>query len=72
MKKLLFGLPLLFIGCAEVHDALNTAKGELMAPPSAIMAALDQILNFLIMVGETFLTNLFGPLFLAIKAALGL
>lgn len=50
MKKLLFALPLLLVGCAEVgqaaKDGLNEAKEMVVAPPSFVVEAINAILRF--------------------------
>jgi len=47
MKKLLFAIPLLMVGCQAVQDAGAAAKQTLEAPPSFVIEAIQAIFRFL-------------------------
>jgi len=47
MKKLLFAIPMLMVGCAAVQDGLNAAKNTLESPPSFAVDAIKAIFQFL-------------------------
>lgn len=47
MKKLLFAIPLMLVGCQAFTDATKAAKDTLLAPPSFVMDAIHAILQFL-------------------------
>ena len=51
MKKLLYAIPLLMVGCAELSqaakDGFNEAKEMATAPPGFVVEAVSAILRFL-------------------------
>lgn len=74
MKKLLYALPLLAVGgCTQVESVLNTAKDQILHPPTQVMQDLGNILGWVIqMVVNLFSGFLMGPASQAIQKVLGL
>lgn len=47
MKKLLYGLPLLLVGCQAFKDVGGVIEDVIVTPPGYLIDALKVVLNFL-------------------------
>jgi len=68
IKKFMVGLGLVAMaGCSQTHEALNTAKDQVMNPPEAVLEALKALATFVVELLAQFTSHVLGgPAFQAI------